>query len=483
MLIPTILSGGTGARLWPVSRQAHPKPFMKLPDGQTLLQKTFIRSVDLPHVEEILIVTNRDYFFKTKDEFALLNFLPEVKANFLLEPVGRNTAPAIMLAAMKIAETYSDEAIMLVLPADHLIEDQKAFSDAVKNAYHLAQNNYLVTFGIAPVTPETGFGYIECGAVCDDVGNRLVARFVEKPSPEVALTYVNSGQHLWNSGIFCFKVKTILEQFKLHAAGIYTSALSCWQKTQEKAHNTIAATELDPTSFAKLTDISIDYAIMEKASNVAVVAGDFDWSDLGSWYSVSKLAAPDSRGNRVVGEAMLLDSANTYIQSEDRLVAAIGVENLIIIDTPDALLVANYDRAQDVKKVVDQLKLAEHESYKLHRTVTRPWGTYTVLEEGKGFKIKRIMVKPGASLSLQMHQHRSEHWVVVSGTARVTNGESSFLVKTNESTYIPAGNQHRLENPMDVELVLIEVQTGDYLGEDDIVRLEDKYGRVTDPVE
>lgn len=478
MLIPVILSGGAGTRLWPVSREAHPKPFMRLADGQSLLQKTFIRAAALDGVQEILTITNRDYYFQTRDEYEIASKVaPDARPSFLLEPVGRNTAPAIALGAFQIAEQFGADALMLVLPADHLIENQQAFAQAVKQASALAENGKLVTFGIVPAAPETGFGYIECGAVVDESGSRVAARFVEKPSEELAREYLASGRYLWNSGMFCFAAGTLLDQFKRHAGAVYEGAAGCWAATKAKAGATPGTAEIDRDSFAHLTDISIDYAVMEKSADVAVVPGNFGWSDIGSWSAVSQLLPPDQAGNSVIGEAVLVDVGNSFIQSEDRMIAAVGLDNLIIVDTPDALLVANRDRTQDVKKIVQQLKGMEHESYKLHRTVHRPWGTYTVLEQGANFKIKRIAVKPGASLSLQMHYHRSEHWVVVSGTAKVVNGEKTFLVRTNESTFIPAGHQHRLENPGLMDLVMIEVQSGDYVGEDDIVRFDDVYGR------
>lgn len=476
MLIPVILSGGAGTRLWPISREAHPKPFMKLADGQSLLQKTLIRTTTLENVSDILTVTNREYYFKTKDEYLEINAANP--HSFLLEPAGRNTAPAIALAALKIIETHGENTVMLVMPADHLIDNQAAFISAVNEAKKLAEKNYLVTFGIMPTAPETGLGYIEKGAACKEANGYRVARFVEKPTADLAREYINTGNYLWNAGIFCFKAGVILKQLQHHAPDLYEKAQTCWRVTQQKNNHSLNACEIDAQTFSHLTDISIDYAVMEKADNIAVVPGNFGWNDIGSWHAVSNLAPPDSAGNRVLGEAMLVDVGNTYIQSDGRLIAAIGLENLIIVDTPDALLVADRDRTQDVKKVVEQLKLTEHETYKVHRTVARPWGNYSVLEEGNGFKIKRIVVKPGASLSLQMHHHRNEHWVVVSGTANVVNGDQQFLVRKNESTYIPAGHQHRLENPGLVDLVLIEVQSGDYLGEDDIVRFEDKYGRI-----
>lgn len=471
MLIPIILSGGVGARLWPISRESHPKPFMKLPDGQSLLQKTFARASALEGVREVLTITNREHYFKSRDEYQLAKkTISGLVDSFLLEPFGRNTAAAIVLGALKIVADHGNETVMLVLPADHLIEDQCAFAVAVKQACDLAEQGKLVTFGIVPSTPETGFGYIEAEGYA-------VKRFVEKPSYESAVEYVESGRYFWNSGMFCFKAGVMLEQFKLHAPGIYESAMVCWETTRNKSQGNASMMEIDPDTFAGIPENSIDYAVMEKSEVVAVVPGDFGWSDIGSWNAISDLAIPDEAGNRIVGEAVLVDVGNSYIQSEGRMVAAIGIDNLLIVDTPDALLVADRARAQDVKKVVQQLKLMNHDSHKLHRTVARPWGTYTVLEEGSNFKIKRIEVKPGASLSLQMHYHRSEHWIVVSGTASIVNDDKNMLIRTNESTYIPAGHRHRLENPGRTDLVMIEVQSGEYLGEDDIVRFDDVYGR------
>jgi mannose-1-phosphate guanylyltransferase/mannose-6-phosphate isomerase len=471
MLIPIILSGGAGTRLWPISRESHPKPFMKLPDGQSLLQKTFARAAALDGVSEILTITNREYYFKSRDEyqFAKRKF-PAVRDTFLLEPFGRNTAAAIALGAFKLAAEHGAEATLLVLPADHLIEDHGAFAAAVKQAVDFAETGQLVTFGIVPVSPETGFGYIEADG-------HVVKRFVEKPSYEIAQEYVSSGRYLWNSGMFCFKAGVMLEQLKRHAPEIYRHAHQCWEATQSVIPHNPAMVEIDSDTFAAIPENSIDYAVMERSDKVAVVPGSFGWSDIGSWNAISELSAPDNAGNRVIGEAVLVDVGNSFIQSEGRMVAAIGLDNIMIVDTPDALLVADRDHAQDVRKVVQQLKLMNHDSYKLHRTVARPWGTYTVLEEGKNFKIKRIVVKPGASLSLQMHYHRSEHWVVVSGTASIVNDDKEMLVRTNESTYIPIGHKHRLENRGLMDLVMIEVQSGEYLGEDDIVRFDDVYGR------
>jgi mannose-1-phosphate guanylyltransferase/mannose-6-phosphate isomerase len=475
-VVPVLLSGGAGTRLWPVSREAHPKPFMELADGHSLLQKTYTRATRLSGVDTVLTITNREYYFKTRDDYDALHLAGGHQNIFLLEPVGRNTAPAVALGALLIRERWGEGAIMLVLAADHLVEGDEAFGEAVALAARLSRENRLVTFGITPTTVETGYGYIEQGAKLED-GARRVARFVEKPSHALATEYLESGRYLWNSGIFCFSAGTILRQLAEHAPRIADGALACWQKTKDCDKGGGAVVEIDQDSFSTLPDLSIDYAVMEKASPVAVIPARFSWSDVGSWNAVSDLVRPDDAGNRVVGEAVLVDSENTFVRSDSRVVAAVGTRNLIIVDTPDALLVADRDRTQDVKKVVEQLKLRKHETYKLHRTVTRPWGTYTVLEEGERFKIKRIVVKPGAALSLQMHHHRSEHWVVVHGIAKVVRDDQEYFVNINESTFIPPGHKHRVENPGMLDLVMIEVQSGDYLGEDDIVRFEDSYGR------
>ena len=470
--IPVILSGGAGTRLWPVSREALPKPFIKLPDGESLLAKTLLRAVALPGVTEVLTVTNRDHYFLTRDEFELCapsQGLPPL--SYLLEPFGRNTAPAIAAAALHVAERFGADAVLLVLPADHLIGDQAGFATAVASARQLATEGWLATFGIQPTAPETGFGYIEAG---EKVGaGNTVARFVEKPTREKAAEYLAAGNFTWNSGMFCFTAGALLEALRSHAPALLGAVEATLAATDFASPPPVLAAE----AFKQVPDISIDYAVMEKAAKVAVVPAAFDWSDIGSWNALAELTAADGSGNRIVGEAVLVDAANCYVQGGDRVVAAVGVDNLLIIDTADALLVADRSRAQDVKAVVQQLKLTAHDSVRHHRTAHRPWGTYTVLEEGERFKIKRIVVKPGASLSLQMHHHRSEHWVVVSGMAKVVNGEREIFIRTDQSTYIPAGTQHRLSNPGVIDCVMIEVQTGDYLGEDDIVRLEDKYGR------
>lgn len=472
MLIPTILCGGAGSRLWPVSRELHPKPFIRLADGHSLLHKAFIRGAGLPGVGEIVTVTNRDLFFKTKDEFQEVNGAGLATA-FVLEPFGRGTAAAVVSAALTIAERHGPQAAMLVLPADHLITDQAGFAAAVEQASALAREGRLVTFGIRPEAPETGYGYIEAE------GSDVV-RFVEKPTLEVAREYVDSGRFLWNSGMFCFTAATVLEEMAAHSPEIVSRVRECVGRSRAAHAPGFFQLELDPESFRGVPDNSIDYALMERSRRVAVVPCSIGWSDIGSWGAIGDLAQADANRNQIDAKTFLHDVSGCYIRSADRVVGAVGVRNLVIIDTPDALLVADRDRAQDVRHIFAQLKAQGHEAHRLHRTVHRPWGTYTVLEEGPGFKIKRIEVKPLASLSLQMHHHRSEHWIVVSGTAKVVNGGRELTVHTNESTFIPARNMHRLENPATGPLVIIEVQSGDYVGEDDIVRFEDKYGRIPD---
>lgn len=479
-LVPLILSGGAGTRLWPLSREAAPKPFMLLPDGETLLGKTAARARALEGAGPLVTVTNRDYYFATKDVYATL---PGEAASgvYLLEPFGRNTAAAVALGALWSRANVGPDVPLLVLPADHLIRDQAAFGLAVAAAVEIAASGRLVTFGISPTHPETGFGYVEYGAALPSQGIPVheVARFVEKPAVADAMRYVTSGFYGWNSGMFCFTPRVLLDAFARYAPDVLGAVESAW--------NALAATsggamlEIDAAHFAAVPDISIDYAVMEKAAGgtpgVAAVRGSFDWSDVGSWQAVSALVTPDDSGNSGQGERVAIDTRGTYIHAEERVVAAIGVENLVIVETPDAVLVAHRDHLQRVKDVVGELKARGHESYKLHKTVARPWGAYTVLQEGLNFKIKRIEVKPGAALSLQLHRQRSEHWVVVRGTARVTRDKSVFLVEHNESTYIPVGVRHRLENPGSDPLIMIEVQCGDYVGEDDIVRFDDHYGR------
>ena len=470
MLLPVVLSGGAGSRLWPVSRELHPKPFIRLPDGQSLLQKAFLRGAALSGVKEIMTVTNRELFFKTEDEFREVN-TTKLATSFILEPFGRNTAAAIACSVLQVAKMHGDQTLMLVLAADHLIANQEAFSDAVSEAVELAEKGNLVTFGISPDSPQTGYGYIHAE-------DSRVVRFIEKPTLEKAREYVASGDFLWNSGMFCFRAADMLSAMEQHCPMILTATKDCIRKSREVSGEGIVELTLDADSFAEVPDDSIDYSVMEQSKRVAVVRCNIGWSDIGSWSALGDLYAQDGSGNRIDGTALVHDVTNCFIKSDKRVIGAVGVNGLIIVDTPDALLVADKTRAQDVKHLYAALKAKGDAAHKHHVTVHRPWGTYTVLQEDPSFKIKRIEVKPGGRLSLQMHHHRSEHWVVVRGMARVVNGDKEMFVGTNESTYIPAGHRHRLENPGLLTLVMIEVQSGEYLGENDIVRFEDNYGRV-----
>lgn len=469
-MIVVLMSGGAGARLWPLSREQYPKPFIRLPDGQSLLQKAFLRGARLPGVKQILTVTNRDHYFKTEDEYREVNHA-QTDLAFVLEPFGRNTAAAVAAAALEVQRQHGPQETILVLAADHLIADHPSFARAVSLACELANQGQLVTFGVKPTAPETGYGYIEAEG-------QKVLRFVEKPDAAKAAEYLASGRYFWNSGMFCFAAGVILEQMQQHCPAIVHNARVCLEASRRAEGVHFSQVELDADTFAQVPENSIDFAVMEKSNCISVVPCDIGWSDIGSWTALGDLTKQDANGNRVLGQALTHDTHNCTIQSENRLVGTVGVSDLVIIDTTDALLVASKEKAQDVKKIFNQLKSMGHDAHRHHTTVHRPWGTYTVLEEGNGFKIKRIEVKPGASLSLQMHHHRSEHWVVVSGKAMVTNGDKALSLGTNESTFIPAQNKHRLENHESVPLVMIEVQTGNYLGEDDIVRFSDQYGRV-----
>lgn len=486
-LVPVVLSGGAGTRLWPISRESSPKPFIKLQDQQSLIEKTYRRAVGSAQVAEVLTVTNRDYYFRSKDEYELAAgpiAKAAVQPGFLLEPVGRNTAPAIALAALYVQAHHGAEAVMLVLSADHLINDTAAFNSDVLKAAELARAGWLTTFGIRPTTPETGFGYLQAGAAIHsatpDAGYQAL-RFVEKPDLETAKSYVADGHYYWNAGMFCFTARNFLDALAKTAPALHQSALACWEAAQNGWDDKRRVLELPQASFAAMQDISVDYAVMEKSDRVALVPASFDWNDIGSWNSIADLTPADEQGNRIQGQAVVHDVTNSYLHSEGRVIGAIGLSDVMVVDTPDALLVAHRSQVQNVKSIVAQLKARGHEAATQHRTSSRPWGTYTILEEGPRFKIKRIEVKPGASLSLQMHYHRAEHWIIVSGTAKVINGEQELLLRTNESTFIPAGYKHRLENPGVITLVMIEVQSGDYLGEDDIVRFEDIYRRAVVP--
>ncbi len=473
LVIPVILSGGAGTRLWPVSRETAPKPFMHVRGG-TLLRRTYDRASRVHGCTHTLVVTNQAYATKTRAELDPAVAGTKGAYTLLLEPIARNTAPAVALAAVHAARHFGDDAILLVLPADHLVEKEPAFTQAVDDAVEAAAAGHLALFGIEPTAPETGFGYMQVGGSLPGLAARKVLRFVEKPDRATAESYLATGGYLWNSGMFCFTAGGILQALRAHAPDIVAGATAALDKAKP-GDSTLA---IDGDSFATLPGISLDYAVMEHAANVAAVACSIGWSDIGSWNAVADTVEVDAAGNASEGNATLVSSTNTYVRSTGRLVATVGVKDLVVVETPDAVLVTHKDASQQVKAVVDDLKRKASPLATEHVTVERPWGTYTTLNESERFKIKRIEVKPGGRLSLQMHHHRSEHWVVVSGAAKVTTGEKEFLLSPNESTYIPAGERHRLENPGKLPLVMIEVQCGDYVGEDDIVRFSDQYGRV-----
>lgn len=470
MLIPVIMSGGAGTRLWPVSRRAHPKPFMRLADGQTLAASTMRRALQIADGAPTLTVTGRDYYFLTRDEYRSVDAAAE--HHFLLEPEGRNTAPAIAAAALWVKHHHGPDACLMVMPADHLIRDVDAFAAAVKQARVLAEGGWLTCLGVRPTHAETGYGYIRTGDSIGDSG-REIAAFVEKPDQDTARRYFESGDYLWNAGMFCFRADAILAALQMHAGDIFDQVREAWQHTQADGR----PTELDSERFASVRADSIDFAVMEKAARRAVVPLDCGWSDIGSWQAISELYETDALGNQVQGEAVLVDARNTFVQGEKRLVAAVGVEDLVIVDTGDAVLVTSRERAQEVKSVVEELTRNNDELAVFHRTVHRPWGSFTVLEDADDCKVKRLVVKPGGILSLQRHQYRSEHWTVISGQATVRLGDDERVYAPNEAVEIPVGTLHRLENHGTEDVHIIEVQTGSYFGEDDIERLEDVYGR------
>ncbi|MCL2000702.1 MAG: mannose-1-phosphate guanylyltransferase/mannose-6-phosphate isomerase [Planctomycetes bacterium] len=468
-MINVVLCGGAGARLWPLSRELYPKPFIRFGDGESFLRKAFIRGAHMPQAEGFLVIANREFYFKAAEEYAALHL--KLKASFILEPFGRNTGPAIAAAALKACRDSGEETPILVLPSDHLISNQEAFAALVSRGREFADAGRLVTFGITPTAPKTGFGYIEAD-------RERVVRFVEKPSLEKATEYVESGRFLWNSGIFCFRAGVMLAELGRHAPELLRKVEATLAAS---AVNANGALELDEAAFAQVPDISIDYAVFEKSDKVAVVGCDsIGWNDIGTWTEYCGFAEEVAGGNRVTHprQALLHDASNCDVNNYNRLVAVLGLENVLIVDTEDALLVADKSRAQDVRAVYERLKQVDHETYRRHRTVHRPWGYYTILEEGERFKAKRLGIRPGAKISLQLHHHRSEHWIVVSGMAEVACEGKTFFLNSNESTYIKAGQMHRVANPGKVDLILIGVQSGDYLGEDDIIRFEDSYGRV-----
>jgi mannose-1-phosphate guanylyltransferase len=466
-LIPVILAGGSGTRLWPLSRQLYPKQFLPLLGEKTMLQQTLERLHGLD-CESPIVICNEEHRFLAAEQLRQISI---DDATIILEPIPKNTAPAIALAAHE-AIKKDEEAILLVLPADHVIEDIFAFHSTVKKALPVAEGGKLITFGIVPNRPETGYGYVRRG---QEENEKIfkVAAFVEKPNEATAKEYLKNGHYYWNSGMFLFGAKTFLEELKTFAPEI---ADAC-EEAFSTVHKDLDFFRINAEAFKKSPKNSIDYAVMEKTQKAMVVPLDAGWNDIGSWASLHDLCPKDEKGNSITGDVQTEDIENCLVRSESRLVAAFGVRDLIIVETKDAVMVVHKDRAQDIKNIVEKLEKEGKSEYLNHREVYRPWGSYDSLERGERFQVKRIVVKPGARISTQMHYHRAEHWIVVRGTAKVTIDGETVLLTENESTFIPVGKMHILENPGKIPLELIEVQSGTYLGEDDIVRFEDKYGR------
>lgn len=469
-LIPVILAGGSGTRLWPLSRQLYPKQFLALFGEKTMLQQTIERLYGLVYDAPILIC-NEEHRFLAAEQLRQIGI---DNATILLEPFPKNTAPAIALAAFA-ALKMNEEALILVLPADHLVTNIEAFHEAVKHAKSAATDSYLVTFGIVPRKPETGYGYIRRGKQVKEAVF-CVDDFVEKPDEATAQRYLEGGDYYWNSGMFLFKAKAYLDEL----AQFEPEMLGSCQKALAEGKKDLDFFRIDPEAFASCPANSIDYAVMEKTKKAVVVPLDAGWSDIGSWVSLLEICDKDESGNNIKGDVVALDVKNSLIRSENRLVAVLGVENLIIVETKDAVMVVHKDKVQDIKSLVERLDKSGRNEHVNHREVFRPWGSYDSLEKGPRFQVKRIVVKPGEETSLQIHYHRAEHWIVVKGTAKVTIDGKTILLTENESTFIPIGKSHAIANPGKIPLELIEVQSGSYLGEDDIVRIEDKYGRSKD---
>jgi len=466
-MIPVILSGGSGTRLWPYSRSLYPKQFLPLLGEETLLQQTVSRLRGSLAEQPPILLCNQDHRFMVAEQLRALNV---DAAAILLEPIAKNTAPALCLAALKALE-LGDDPILLVLPADHAIVDNTQFHHAIKLAKAAAEAGNLVTFGIVPTQPETGYGYIRANGK----GNvRPVAEFVEKPDLATAQAYVDSGEYFWNSGMFAVKASVFLQELE-HFSPTMLAACS---QALDHAVEDLDFIRIDEAMFSQSPSDSIDYAVMEKTDKAVVIPMAAGWSDVGSWQALWEISDKDAQGNACIGDVLCEQSKNNYIQSEQKLIATLGVSNLVIVETDDAILVADKRSVQDVKKLVARLDKAQRNETKQHRKVYRPWGYYDCIDQGERFQVKRIVVGPGQQLSLQMHHHRAEHWVVVSGTAKVTRGNEQVLLAENQSTFIPLGVKHRLENPGSIPLEIIEVQSGSYLGEDDIVRFEDTYGRL-----
>ena len=469
-IIPVILSGGSGTRLWPLSRKMYPKQFIPLRQQRSLFQDTIKRVMALADgIQAPIVVCNEEHRFMAAEQLRLEAVLD---AEIMLEPAGRNTAPAIALAAY-CAQQRDPQAIMLVLPADHVMHDQAAFAQAIATAMRCAEQDFMVTFGVTPTRPETGYGYIQAGAAMFQEQAYRVAKFVEKPALEVAQEYLDSGLYAWNSGMFMFKAASYIEQLQQHQPDIAQFTLAAYQAQ----HRDLDFIRIDPHPFKQCQSESIDYAVMEKTSQAMLVPLNCHWSDVGSWHALWESLELDDNNNASSGDVILQDCEGCMVHSSHRLVTAIGLRDIVVAETSDALLITPRSEAQKVKSLTQTLQATQREEANTHLKVYRPWGEYESVDHAERFQVKRITVKPGERLSLQKHHHRAEHWIVVNGTARVTCGDKEFLLAENESTYIPIGEIHRLENPGKIPLELIEVQSGSYLGEDDIERFEDKYGR------
>jgi len=469
-IYPVILSGGSGSRLWPLSREHYPKPLLPLMSELTLLQETAQRLDGIPELGDAVYVCNEEHRFLVADQVSQIGRHP---ATIILEPEGRNTAPALTLAALYL-EARDPDSLMVVMPADHVMTDREAFVHAVNRGLEAAGAGNLVTFGVVADAPETGYGYIKRdGRVAGDEVWQ-VERFVEKPDTATAEHYIKEGSYYWNSGIFLMRTTRWLEEIAIHRPDILECCRTCvGQATEDNDFFRVHR-----ATFLSCPADSIDYAVMEKTAHAAVVPFSAGWSDVGAWSSLWKVCPRDAAGNVVQGDVVALDTHDAFLVARHRCLATVGLRDVIVVETADAVLVASKDRAQDVKKIVGLLKESDREECRVHRQVYRPWGTFEGIDAGPRFQVKRLTVKPGGQLSLQMHHHRAEHWVVVTGTARVTCGDNVFNLHENESTYIPIGEKHRLENPGNIPLEIIEIQSGSYLGEDDIVRFDDKYDRV-----
>jgi len=471
MIIPVLLSGGSGTRLWPLSRSVHPKQMLPLTDQKTMLQQTALRLSGLDGVAAPIVVCNEEHRFMVAEQLRQIDQQPSA---ILLEPVGRNTAPAVALAALQ-ALKVDTKATLLVLPADHSIAHPEALCDAIKALSDHVEQGILATFGIVPTCPETGYGYIQKGTSIQTSPLPVftINSFVEKPDLPTAQDYVDSGDYYWNSGMFMFQAARYLEELERFEPEIVT----CCHKALRAAQKDLDFVRVGAEAFADCTSISIDYAVMEKVSDAIVVPLDAGWNDVGSWSSLWEIGDKDHHNNVIRGDVLTHDVSNSYLHGTSRLLSAVGVDNLIIVETSDAILVAHRDRAQEIKQIVQQLTSLGRAEADTPQKVARPWGWYESIDHADRFQVKHITVKPGASLSLQMHHHRAEHWVIVKGTAKITRGDEVLTLTENQSTYIPLGTRHRLENPGKIPLELIEIQSGSYLGEDDIVRFEDNYGR------